>query len=158
MNWLLQKLPPMQECIQTEFSIKKDTEQLLQGHCLKVNLLGIQSTGPPPAWHPAHRSPTCLASLGEVPHLFGILSTGPPPASHPEDSSMKFDINGVTVARHGLILSQHGATHSRMIFISLLGLYLAQLIFICKNGGLHINYYNYLHLTGVDGMGCGPLR
>ena len=35
---------------------------------------------------------------------------------------MKFDVNGVTVARHGLILSQDGAMHSRMVFIRVLGL------------------------------------
>ena len=31
--------------------------------------------------------------------------------------SMKFDVNGVAVARHGLILSQDGAMHSRMVFV-----------------------------------------
>ena len=36
---------------------------------------------------------------------------------------MKFDVNGVTVARHGLILSQDGAMHSRMVFIRVLGLF-----------------------------------
>ena len=36
---------------------------------------------------------------------------------------MKFDVNGVAVARHGLILSQDGAMHSRMVFIRVLGLF-----------------------------------
>ena len=36
---------------------------------------------------------------------------------------MKFDGNGVTVARHGLILSQDGAMHSRIVFIRILGLF-----------------------------------
>ena len=36
---------------------------------------------------------------------------------------MKFDVNGVAVARHGLILSQDGAIPSRMPFISELGLF-----------------------------------
>ena len=36
---------------------------------------------------------------------------------------MKFDVNGVTVARHGLILSQDGAMHSRIVFIRVLGLF-----------------------------------
>ena len=39
-----------------------------------------------------------------------------------DDKSMKFDVNGVAVARHGLILSQDGAIHSRMVFIRVLGL------------------------------------
>ena len=36
---------------------------------------------------------------------------------------MKFYVNGVAVARHGLILSQDGAMHSRMVFIRVLGPY-----------------------------------
>ena len=36
---------------------------------------------------------------------------------------MKFDVNGVAVARHGLILSQDGAMHSRIVFIRVLGLF-----------------------------------
>ena len=37
--------------------------------------------------------------------------------------AMKFDVNGVAVARHGLILSQDGAIPSRMVFIRVLGLF-----------------------------------
>ena len=42
------------------------------------------------------------------------------------EQSMKFDVNGVAVARHRLILSQDGAIHSRMVFIRVLGLFNAK--------------------------------
>ena len=41
--------------------------------------------------------------------------------------TMKFDVNGVAVARHGLILSQDGAMHSRIVFIRVLGLFNAKI-------------------------------
>ena len=45
---------------------------------------------------------------------------------------MKFDVNGVTVARHGLILSQDGAIHSRIDFIRVPGLFNTKLYFLQK--------------------------
>ena len=56
---------------------------------------------------------------------------------------MKFDANGVAVARHGLILSQDGAIHSRIVFIRVLGLKTQNLI-------MFIKFYTYIPLTGVN--------
>ena len=71
---------------------------------------------------------------------------------------MKFDVNGVAVARHGLILSQDGAMHSRIVFIRVLGLFNA----IYKEFWPNMLNFNDLKadffLTGVGGMGCGPLN
>ena len=69
---------------------------------------------------------------------------------------MSFDVNGVTMARQGLILSQDGAMHSRMIFIRVLGLFNATSNYFLQKKKITEN--KYFLLTGVGGMGCGPIH
>ena len=71
--------------------------------------------------------------------------------------SMKFDVNGVTVARHGLILSQDGAIPSRIVFIRVLGLFNAIFHYLLPKIKKNHIFNRYIPLTGVGGMGCGPL-
>ena len=70
---------------------------------------------------------------------------------------MKFYVNGVAVARHGLILSQDGAMHSRIVFIRVLGLFDATFnYFLLKLMNFTVDFIPIFPLQGSVAWAVAP--